>query len=109
MQPTTQPFSPKMDGRKKLGLWFVIGPTALIIAGFTTYAVVNYFTVSALPAGDDLFGETGPLNMVINALLFLTGALGMALWLPLMIIGIIFLATPTQSTEIQKRSDIETK
>jgi len=109
MQPTTQPFTPKMDNRKKLGLWFVIGPTALMVVGFTAYAIVNYFTVTTLPTGDGMFAETGPLSMIMNVLLFLIAALGSALWLPLMIIGIVLLATPTQPTETQKRSDIETK
>ena len=109
MEPTTQPVTKKMDGRKKLGLWFVIGPTALTIAGFLLYAIANTLVRATAPAGDGLFGETGDISIILNVLLFLVGALGMALWLPLMIVGIIFLATPTQSAEMQKRSDIETK
>ena len=86
-----------MTGRTKTALWLMIGPTALLIATFLAYAVVNLMFASAVTTATNettLFAEQSPIQSIINVLLFLVGAIGSLTWLPGLITGIVLLATP---------------
>ena len=80
MQPTVTP-RPK---RTTLVLVLLIGPTALLIITFILYAISNLaFGVETTPQ---------PVGaVVVNIILFLTGAVGVITWLPGLIAGIILL------------------
>ena len=94
IQPTT-PTSTKMTGRTKAALWLMIAPTALFVATFILYAIVNFITaaVAPEPASGQLFSQGGGVNVVVNVLLFLAGVVSFLTWLPGLVIGIVLLAT----------------
>jgi hypothetical protein len=92
----------KMSGRTKLALWLLIGPTALFIATFVIYALVNLLTTVVIPPTapepGSLFGPT-PVGLVImNVILFIVGVITVITWLPGLIIGIVLLATKPTPT-----------
>lgn len=79
---------------KVLGLVLLLGPTAFIILSILLYAILNFiFSSTAQPSTDgSLYGNQNPVQSILNILLFLAGAVGILLWLPGIIIGIILLA-----------------
>jgi hypothetical protein len=85
--------------RKILGLWLLIGPTALIVSSIILFAIVNFITSSMAPAPTDseLFAPRSPLESVMNIIMFLVGAISILTWLPGIIIGIILLTTQKKS------------
>lgn len=89
------PTSTKMSGRTKAALWLMIAPTALFIATFMLYAIVNFIvaTVTPEPTSGQLFSGGGTGTVVVNVLLFLAGVVSFITWLPGLIIGIVLLAT----------------
>lgn len=96
IQPV-QPVSSAPKSKKQLvwALVCLIGPTALIVISILAYAIVNFIsgsTVETSPSGEELFGETSPVKVIFNVILFVLGALSVATWLPGIIVGIILLA-----------------
>jgi len=86
-QPITQ--VPKSKKQLTWGLICLILPTALIFFSMLAYAVANFISGADSASSSDL--STG--QMIINVILFLIGALGVAAWLPGIIAGIILLVT----------------
>jgi len=80
--------SQKKDVKLVAGLWLLIAPTALIIATFVLYAIVNF----AIGSTDNV----SIVRSIMNILLFMVGAISIITWLPGLIIGIILLATRKQ-------------
>ena len=95
--PTPAPNYPtgKMTGRTKTALWLMIAPTALFVATFILYAIVNFITAAAAPEPEagQLFSNDGGGVVIVNVLLFLAGVVSFLTWLPGLIIGIVLLAT----------------
>jgi hypothetical protein len=91
--PQEQPQASPRKLHKKLALMFLIGPTALILIAVILSAFSNFINSSSqpVPASGDLFGETNPISTVLNIIVFLLGALGILVWLPGIIIGLILL------------------
>lgn len=85
-----------MTKRTKGALWLLIGPTALLIATFILFAIVNWMSVAfAAPSVEgELFSETPIWASLINVVLFIVGTLSVVTWLPGLIVGIVLLASP---------------
>lgn len=89
-----QPTAPNNRKRTIIALWLLIGPTALIVSSVVLYAIANFLFGAAAPTPDGaMFGESNPVQKIINVILFLIGAISVAAWLPGLIIGIVLLAT----------------
>src|SRR5690349_15524065 len=76
---------------KKLGLFFLLGPTILIVVAIALSAIANLTAGSAQPTDANLFGETSPLTSALNVIVFLVGGVAALAWLPGIVIGIILL------------------
>ncbi len=112
MSTTSPQPNTKMSTRTKVGLWLIIGPTALYIVLVIVFAIVNWVllsTPSATPYCDTaysvqegIYGDgcastpsdsVGIIRTILNVVLFLGAALAFISWLPGLIIGIVLLAT----------------
>jgi len=91
--PATTP-SAKMTSRKKLGLWLVIAPTALLIAAAIIFVISGLVTPTAPASGTTLFNNPTPFASILNILGYLMNIIAFITWLPGLIIGIVLLATP---------------
>ncbi|HEU5121865.1 MAG TPA: hypothetical protein VFT59_03385 [Candidatus Saccharimonadales bacterium] len=78
---------------KKLALLFLVGPTVLILIAISIAAISNLTnsTTQSAPASGELFGDANPISAVLNVVVFLLGALGIFMWLPGIIIGVILM------------------
>jgi len=88
-QPTTTPEKPRVS-HKKLGLWLIITPSALIFLGILVFLIIIFMPENAA-SRSDLFGAISPVKQVLNIVGFICTGLGFITWLPAMIIGIILL------------------
>jgi hypothetical protein len=93
------PVAPAKNKRKRLALWLLIGPTALIIGSLILFAIVNAILAGTAPASGEMFGSDGQsaIRSILNVILFLVGTLSVITWLPGIIAGIILLATDKKS------------
>ena len=112
------PFTKKKVARRtKVALWLVLGPTILIAMTVIAFGITNLAfnsvpdsapaactettDTSSLFGGastnteckEQLFGDQSAANVVINVILFSIGALGVATWLPGMIVGVVLLVS----------------
>lgn len=89
------------ERRAKLQLiWGIIClavPSALWIIVITLAAVSN-FAFSSIPTNGALFHQPSVAQVVINIFVFLLGAVAFLTWLPGIIVGIILLATRSQTS-----------
>lgn len=85
--PPQQP-TPQKSHRKTVGIWLIIGPTLLIIL-----PLILGLTLGLAGGSDNLFGDVSVIAVIINVILFVSGAIGVLAWLPCLIIGIVLLAT----------------
>lgn len=67
---------------KKLALWLLIAPTALLIVTFILYLFLN-----------GLLEEVNVARGIANVILFISGLVGIIAWLPGLITGIVLLVT----------------
>jgi|GEM_PF-500914 len=134
MNPSTEPTQlyanvpARKSVRKKVALWLMIGPTALLVVALILFAITN--SIAAAPNDTDtnmaptqsaeqntsgqeslfgdsttttdsdtqLFNEPSPGQTIANILLFITGTVGVIAWLPGLITGIILLTTAKKQT-----------
>jgi ABC-type glucose/galactose transport system permease subunit len=93
MNPTTHHSKRHRDGRKIAGILLVAGPTSLIVLTIFLYAFTNFIFAGAPSSSDNLFGDSSPMQAILNIIFFALGATGVITWLPGLVIGIILLAT----------------
>lgn len=79
-----------VSNKKKLGVLLLVGPILLLVTAFVLTAISS--SMSTEPVDGQLFGESSPIETFLNALAFLSGAIGLLTLLPGLIIGIIFLS-----------------
>ena len=88
------PATNKTSTRTKVALWLLIGPTALLVVTFITYAFVNFLLSSGNPFNSAVASDGDlVLNTIINIILFILGSISVMTWLPGLITGIVLLAT----------------
>lgn len=111
-----QSYKKNPSKRLTIALLLILGPTVLIALTFIITALINWTNVpNTLPAAcserlssslmaedtscpEQLFGEQPAAQTGINVLLFILGAIGVAAWLPGIIIGVVLLTKRPKSS-----------
>lgn len=91
--PTLPPPAPKKS-HKKLALFLLLGPTALLLLAVLLYAVSNFVSSAGQPAAnsEELFAQPSPISAILNIFIFFLGVVGVIAWLPGVIIGVVLLS-----------------
>lgn len=84
--------------RRAVALLLMVGPTALLIVSIIGYALVNFLFSMTTASSDTLFAQPSTLQMLINVLLFVVGAIVVMTWLPGLVIGTVLLVTKKKGT-----------
>ena len=89
-QPGNAALQQDKSTRVKWAIACLIGPILIFIITIIAYAALNFIIGVASPESD---GQSGPVQVVLNIILFLVGGLAATALFPGIIAGIILLAT----------------
>ncbi len=88
-----QAVSPEMPrkGRKTLAFALLLGPTVLIAVAFLCTLLAGQLGNAVAP-NEETFGDTPVAVTILNLISFIGMTVGIIVWLPGLIIGIVLLA-----------------